>query len=543
MKKTKNVYKTLAAAGCLLLTLVSCEKDFSTIESEIEGIKNFTTTGNLFPAVMYTKKLNPVQTNNLSSNLLGIYTDNIYGKTTANVVTQVVPASFQFNFGEEPQVESVYLTIPYYSTVSGTDDEGNDTYTLDSIFGGNESVKLSIYENTYFIRDFDPSSEQTEAQKFYSNANETINFDNYTGQLFSVLPEHVPSPSAIPIEEFNEETGEEEETSRLAPSLYVRLDNSTNFWDDLFFFNTENPGSQPELSNQNNFKNYFRGLYFKVEDNNNKGNMAMMDFSRGTIVINYSSLTETVLDENGNPEEIREDRKITLNLSGNRVNTIENDANVKAVIENATANTDVVNGANAVYLKGGEGSFAVVDLFSGTTQDASGATVPALEYFKSKKDNWIINQANLTVFVNQNEVNNANQEPERVILYDLKNNVPIIDYYLDTSVNTTQPINSRINYASRLKRDSNNKGLYYKLRLTEHVNNILLRDSTNLKLGILITSNINLTTNGSILNNVTDKIPTSSILSPRGTVLYGSNPSVPETKKVKFEIFYTEPNK
>ncbi|SFN44600.1 protein of unknown function [Bizionia echini] len=545
MKKTLSLYKTIAVFSCLLLTVVGCEKDFSTIESEIEGIKDFTTDGKVFPSVMYDKKLEPVQTNNLSSNLLGIYFDKIYGRTKASIITQAVPSNFEFNFGEDPQVESVYLTIPYFSRVDGTDEDGNNTYVLDSTFGSNDSYKLSIYQNNYFLRDFDPGTDLTEPQKYYSNANETINFNNFQGELLYEKEDFIPSNSATIVSEYNEETETNEEVSRSAPSLNVELENTDNFWDNLFFFNTENPGSQTELSNANNFKNYFRGLYFKVEEfGGGEGNMIMLDFSQGTIVINYSSKITTGFDDEGNPIESRDERKITMNFSGNRLNTFENSDAVKNIINTATStsNTNMVNGDTNVFLKGGEGSYAVIDLFSGNMDDDNGVSVPALDYFKGKKGKWLINEANLVVYVNQNEVNNSGQEPDRVIIYDLENNTPIVDYYLDPTVSTTNPLNSRVNYSEKLKRDGNNKGLKYKFRLTEHVNNILLRDSTNLKLGVFVTSNINLTQNASILNVPSEKTTTGSVLSPRGTVLHGSNPNVPDTKKVKFEIFYTEPN-
>ncbi|MBP92636.1 MAG: hypothetical protein CMC55_00795 [Flavobacteriaceae bacterium] len=543
MKKTLSLYKTIAVFSCLLLTVVGCEKDFSTIESDIEGIKDFTTDGKVFPSVMYDKKLEPVQTNELTSNLLGIYSDAIFGKTTASIVSQVVPVTFNLNFGEDPKIESVYLTVPYYSTINGTDDSGNNTYVLDSVFGANENIKLSIYQNNYFLRDFDPGTELVESQKFYSNANETINFNNYEGALLYGPEDFLPDNGPTIVRELNEETGEIEEVSRSAPSLYVELENPDDFWDNLFFFNSENPGSQTELSNANNFKNYFRGLYFKVEESEDSdGNLTMLNFSQAFIMVNYSSVTGTEIDDNGNSVDVREKAALRLIFSGNRLNTIENSDAVKTIINNATSNTNLENGDTNVYLKGGEGSYAVIDLFSGNSIDDNGNSVPTLDFFKSKKGKWLINEANLTLYVNQTEINDPNQEPDRVILYDLKNNTPIVDYYLDPTVSTTNPLNSRVNYSEKLKRDGNNKGLKYKFRLTEHVNNILLRDSTNLKLGVFVTSNINLTQNASILNVPSEKAPTGSVLSPRGTVLHGSNPNVPDTKKVKFEIFYTEPN-
>jgi hypothetical protein len=33
-----------------------------------------------------------------------------------------------------------------------------------------------------------------------------------------------------------------------------------------------------------------------------------------------------------------------------------------------------------------------------------------------------------------------------------------------------------------------------------------------------------------------------SVMSPLGTILYGSSPSVPDDKRLKLEIYYTKPN-
>ncbi|MCB0469903.1 MAG: DUF4270 family protein, partial [Flavobacteriaceae bacterium] len=53
----------------------------------------------------------------------------------------------------------------------------------DSLFGNAETpIKLSIYQNTYFLRSYDPETNLEEAQKYYSNSNQTINFNDFTGQ-------------------------------------------------------------------------------------------------------------------------------------------------------------------------------------------------------------------------------------------------------------------------------------------------------------------------------------------------------------------------
>ncbi len=73
----------------------------------------------------------------------------------------------------------------------------------------------------------------------------------------------------------------------------------------------------------------------------------------------------------------------------------------------------------------------------------------------------------------------------------------------------------------------------------------MLRDSTNTKLGLVISNNVNSIQNAQVLGATSEddvnQVPTGAVLSPKGTVLYGNN-TTNEEKKVKLEIFYTEPN-
>ena len=90
------------------------------------------------------------------------------------------------------------------------------------------------------------------------------------------------------------------------------------------------------------------------------------------------------------------------------------------------------------------------------------------------------------------------------------------------------------------QRDPNK--LSYKIRLTEHLNNILIRDSTNTKIGLVLSSNVNLTNSSKILNSndTVTSVPSASILMPRGTILHGTNTNVYD-KKMKLEVFFTKP--
>ena len=64
------------------------------------------------------------------------------------------------------------------------------------------------------------------------------------------------------------------------------------------------------------------------------------------------------------------------------------------------------------------------------------------------------------------------------------------------------------------------------------------------KLGIVVSQNLILTGTGMIENTTAEdrpnRLPFTSIISQQGTVLYGTGDNVPEDKKPKLRIFYSE---
>lgn len=525
MKNIKIALKNISILVLLMTSFIACDKDFASIDSAIvnnDNTTHFNTSNQGYSVITYNKKLEPVQTNSLPLNLLGVYNDPLYGKTTSTFVTQVSSSLLDPDFGDNVVLDSVVLTIPYFSRAVDTNTEGNTVYELDSVFG-NGFVNLSIYESNYFLRSFDPNTEFNTAQRYFSNAStsesDLINQSELEGQLIHAEPDlFKPKVTPIGLRDVDGEL-----TATLAPSMRFKLDNT--FWQEKII----DKEGEPELSNQNNFNNYFRGIYFKAESAGTDANLTLLNLASAgaNITLYYTKDPFTA----GND---RVQSTFVLTFSGNRANFFNNEYNFPL------QDGDAVNGDEKLYLKGGEGSMAVVNLFSG---DDDGNSVE-LEEFKSK--NWLINEANLVFHVDQSLVNG--EEPDRIYLYDLKNKTPLVDYYLDISDNT-YPINSKQNHLGALQRVDNEpdgEGIKYKIRITEHLNNILLKDSTNVKLGLVVSGNVNLENNTlqySLLtdNETINKVPGSSIISPRGTVLFGNNTSN-EEKKVYLEIYYTEPN-
>lgn len=558
----KKIFKALKFTSFLLFTIlaiVACDQDFNSIESDVIGLKSFNTGSYPIPITSYNKKLDSLRINNLSANLLGVYKDPAFGQTSASIITQITPTEFDTSFGDNPVIDSVILTIPYYNKIIGdsTDINGNSVYSISDSLFGNSAIKLSIYQNNYFLRDFNPNAELQASQNYYSHASEianttdnfaitetsTINFDEHKGPLVYEDIAFIPSSDAIVLKKVS--TDGTETTERIAPALRAHLDPA--FWTAAII---DKEGSDA-LKNANNFYNYFRGLYFKAEAINGEGNMLLFNIagSGSNITIYYS------YDSSADSTEKLQDTYI-LNFNGNRLNTFINDYNLVSL-----ENGDKTNGDEKLYLKGSEGSMAVVDIFSGNV-DCDGVEETALECFKKeyraidengeyiiKNGDFVlkklINEAQLVIYEDEtmNKPSEDYHKYDRIYAYDAKNNIPLLDYNFDPSTNTSDAYNSKLIHLGQRITDENGVSTF-KIRITQHLNNILIKDSTNTKLGLVLSTNVNYVSTSSILNSqdMVTGVPASSIITPRGTTLYGSNVNVPESKRMSLEIFFTESN-
>jgi hypothetical protein len=562
----RNKFALRVAAFCLIvMSFIACDKDYTTIESDIinnQNATNFDILSEQYDIISYTEALGPVQTDNLGLNTLGVY-DDIYGRTISSFVTQVTLGSFDPDFGDEVMIDSVVLTIPYFSVATDLDEDNNISYALDSVFPKGdtyESIKLSLFESNYFIRDFDPNAEFNDSQVYFSNKTastseiisdaaleaEPIGFVDYnevTGNfdpISNILDINANGHVLTDINELDD-NGDPQVLQRLTPGIRILLD-PTYFQEKII-----DKEGDPVLGSQNSFSDYFRGLYFKAEVNDNdNGSFLILNTGsqNSNITIYYSRLTPSETDDATETDQ----SNFVLTFRPNRINFMDND--FVAPIDNGDPST----GNSRIYLKGGEGSIGRIKLFNGddvgstddmTFEDWKNFFVDTEDdkFVKSKR---LVNEANLVFYVDQNIM--QDDEPNRLYLYDIENKTPLIDYFLDRT-NNSIPSFSRINHLGPLQRiddDPNGNGIKYKLRITEHINNLLLRDSTNIELGLAVSLNVNLEETFlqrkvQTADNSDFTLPISSIITPKGTVLHG-NTTEDESKKVYLEIYYTEPN-
>lgn len=572
MKKNKTALQ-LIAFTLLTISFIACETDFATLESDVinsDIATSFDILSDKFDVISYTKALGPVQTNGIELNALGIY-DDTYGRTTAHFVSQLTTNNFNPTFGDGVVIDSVVLTIPYFSVGTGFNEDGSTIYELDSVLPKGETYKpinLRVFENSFFIRDFDPSADFGDSQDYFSNKSASatemiseaalesleLNFVDYDNN-----GDMIPANNVININNKGyvltdvndvDDDGLNKVLFRQAPGIRVKLDPA--FWQNKII----DKQGDAVLSSQNNFADYFRGLYFKAEDINNDGSLLLLNTGSqsSNVTIYYTRVlpTETV----GDPEErVRE--TFVLRLGPNKINFLDN--NFSQPINNGDAEI----GDSRIYLKGGEGSIAGIKLFDGFYDEIAGITnfekfrndFVNLENDKFVSSKRLINEANLVFYVDRDFLDANNQsskkEPNRLYLYDMANKTPLLDYILDVT-NRSLPSLSKFNHLGPLQRvddESNGKGVKYKLKITEHINNLLLLDSTNVELGLAVSLNINMEdTNLSATqknvqssNNLDLTVPISSVISPKGTVLHG-NKTEDENKRVYLEIYYTEPN-
>lgn len=541
----------------IALAIVACDQDFNSIESDVIAQQSFNTDHYQIPIVAYNKKLDSLRVSNLSNMVLGTYNDPAFGLTTASIVTQITPTTYEPSFGDNASIDSVILNIPYYNkTLTDLDTDGNLVYSINDSLYGSSPIKLTIYQNNYFLRDFNPSSDIDEAQNYYSHANSDINntdnfaitengiinFDDFksTDVLYS---NDSFLPTSDPVILTTTDSDGAATAVRYTPAFRAHL--NTDFWTSSIL---EKEGSS-ELSNDNNFKDYFRGLFIKAEAIDNNGNMLLLNLNdASSSIIIYYSYDSTIT------EGERLQSTYSFNFTGNKLNTFINDYNVVSLQDG-----DATNGDEKIYLKGTEGSMGVIDILSGMV-DCDGTEMSAIECFKKtyravdENGDYIIengrfllkkliNEAQIVIYEDENVPTGGDSDLhtfDRIYAYDANNNIPLIDYDYDPTASTTDPLNSK--YVHLGQRITDDNGISkYKIRVTEHLKNILIRDSTNTKIGLVLSTNVNLTTNVSILNSTkgVTSVPEASIVSPRGTVLYGSNDSA-QDKKMTLEVYFTE---
>ncbi|APU09789.1 hypothetical protein A5M85_05695 [Cellulophaga lytica] len=414
-------------------------------------------------------------------------------------------------------------------------------YEVDSIYG-NVSVPFNfkIERSTYFLRDVDPTQNFEERQIYYSDFEFSPTFIGET--LYDGEASFTDTETVIYYEIDDPDTDEDEKGTvkrRLAPGIVVDLEDVMPFFQE----NILDKEGQTELLSQTNFQEFIRGLYFTASGGDGDL-MMLLNFTAAKIYVDYvydKVDTNDTADDTSDDTIVEEESVYILDInaaSGNTVNSFVNDEYPVDIANKM----DTGENADRIYLKGGAGSFAELKLF-----DEENGRDAITEI---KNNNWIINEANLVFYIDRETLDAAGvtgdavAEPPRLYLYNAEDNTSIYTYPLSGTDVENGPLSLQTltGYDGIIETSSDGKGVKYTIRITEYINNLVVRDAENITLGLSLTSDIRFSANAqAMLEDGEGEIPLLSVVSPLGTVLYGSNID-DEDKKLKLEVFYTETN-
>jgi|TARA_B110000971_G_C20033202_1_gene512596 hypothetical protein len=570
--------------------------------------KPFNTSIEEIPVFAKMNKIPPYISNAITTFQLGTYEDNIYGKTSVSFLSQLGLETVNPVFGifkqtdeengiedniaaieEEETIKNVFLDIPFFTNVDDDDNDGvinlydvdsedpysdsdgdgvsdadesnagqnpldpdtdgdgildgEDTesinpnggatiYELDSLIGNsNAKFKLKVSELEYFLRPFDPEDNFESYQKYYSN---NIIPDNFSGTVLFDEEVEINSNELVFYNEDDPETEEDDESEtvkeRLTPRIRVALDNS--------FFQSKilNNEGLSDFANAENFKLFLKGIIIDAYDFSDPLLM-ILNFSEAEIriVYEYQKYNKNDTDDDTSDDVIESiEANYKLNLNGIKLNSFKHDSYPLAV---TNAINDTINNPETIYLKGGEGVMAEIELF----KDNDGNDI--LEEIRSKE--WLVNEANLSIYINKDMLSSSGGiiEPSRLYLYDIVNKAPLIDYFIDNSAGAKEYQN-KIVHGGYIELDEDKNGMMYKIRISEHIKNVIRKDSTNVKLGLVVSSDISNSMNIEVKNKeAMTFIPSSSAINPLGTVLIGPSPSAEYyDKRMRLDLYYTKLN-
>jgi hypothetical protein len=588
--------------------MTSCNKDYNTVGVDLIDNKPFNTDIEEVPVFVKMNKIPPYIANAISTFQLGIYEDNIYGKSkvsflsqlsfdTPNAVFGIFSPTDEINGMEDniaaiPELETikdVFLDIPFFTNVDDDDNDGvinlydvdsedpysdsdgdgvsdsdesnsgqdplnpdtdgdgildgEDTesinpnagatlYELDSLMGNSEAkFKLKVSELDYFLRPFDPENNFETYQKYYSSNSIP---DNFSGTVLFDEEIEINSKELVFYKEDDPETEDDDESEivkeRLTPRIRVSLDK--DFFQSKIL---DNEGSD-DLANAENFKLFFKGIIIDAYDFSDPLLM-ILNFSEAEIriVYDYQKYDKNDTDDDTSDDVIEStEDEYKLNLNGIKLNSFKYDLYPAEII---TAISDTINNAGLVYLKGGEGIMAEIELF----KDDNGNDL--LEEIRKKE--WLVNEASLSIYINKDMLSSSGGiiEPSRLYLYDIDNKAPLIDYFVDNSAGPKEYQN-KIVHGGSIELDEDKNGLMYKIRISEHIKNVIRKDSTNTKLGLVVSSDISNTINVEVeTKDLMTFIPNSTAINPLGTVLIGPSPSAEYyEKRMKLDLYYTKLN-
>ncbi len=417
-------------------------------------------------------------------------------------------------------------------------DSQRKVYEIDSLYGNRKATfDLKVYELTYYLNSFDIQNNFESYAMYYSD--QDFYADGFSGQVLhdDTITLNLEEVPILYYQDDPETTVIETDEIEYYESPRIRVPLNTEFFQRRLM----NFEGLDQLKNTDNFNHHLRGLIVKAENISDDLYM-LLNISGAQVVLEYNynwynSQGTATLDD-----DVIERRKKSnsIPLGGITVNHFsyqDSNQEVQRVISSSSEGLP----SNKIFLQGSRLT-SRIKLFTDNEFDLDNVISDLAS------QDIIINEANLIFNIDHSAHDYSHDLlPNRIYLYSYDNGQTIEDYNKDFTIdfNLGSVNANKYVFGGLLEYDSNNIPERYKFNITNHVNNIINKDSLNFDLGLVVNSDIeDITLRQAFSNPKNDKllIPTSVITSPHSVVLHGSHPkdSVNVSKRLILEVLYTK---
>lgn len=499
-----------------LAAITSCEKDFSEVGTNVVNNDKFETGEILLDVEITPKNIESVQADNINASIsdywLGVYNNPNAEKIEASIISQLGHISNLNNKDTDTTVfnlDKVILKIPYQATSTGTTD-GVTSFKLDSILGNpNIATSIQVLQNETFLNTLNPN-DPSKRNTFFSD-NEYLG-DNVLneGGTYELKPkatdtififDRIDRSSSLTSTATYKDTVRAINSQKLkVPFLAIPLDMTKMkalFWDKF------NSG---EFLTKQAFDNYFRGI--KIVATGSDGSLVPLNLT--TTPTPSVDFLYTKSDIDGSTVKKTTKSTFSFPLSGIRNSHYK----MTPTTNSAPVNNFVVQGT--------AGSIAEVKILDETKVQ------------ELKSNDWLINDASLTFYINQTINNDADIIPQQLFLYQNKENetggispTQLTDAYVDPT-----------SFGGTLKKTDDDNPEKYTFRITDYISK-LLSGEENTTTDPLVLKVYN-PTDTPVNNNVLTISVKSYNWNPRAVTLFDGNETANGTKRAVLKISYSK---
>jgi hypothetical protein len=456
----KSVYIVVLLS--LFSAIISCEEDFTDIGSNVISNTKFNTSTYTVEIIAENSPVEDVIADNISREpreyLLGIHSSSAYEKIEASIVSQIeINSSLKLVDDEHvygsdtivvSTIDTVFVKLLYSATLDGNTSSGPE-FTLNSIIGdATKAFTINAYQTSTYLSRLNP----TDPSKFNSYNSNAI-FDKTGTELndpinYQFKPNEHDTIIVVKRRLSNNNLYSKDTikyTTSTTPLPVAILPLNEDKFKELFLDKYESS----EFDSQDAFNDYFRGIILEAQGD--EGSLISFNFTNTVTALNPSIevyYTNTVLANGQVIDTIKKNN--TFLLKG-----------IRSGIYKMNDRTYPVN--NEIKLQGTAGSEVTIDLF-GPDTDNNGVADKIEEL---RGNNWLINDASLTFYINQSVDTTA--IPSRLYMYKIGTDSSLPT----TGLSQVKDAYTENTFGGNLERDDNGKAEKYTFRITDYISDLI----------------------------------------------------------------------